>query len=103
MHLTLRIAGVGKYRRATISAGRVDPDKLADIEALEFPAKAVKLDPNAGTTLALAWTAIARHNASRAATRTAFDARMAALELAPEIAERIRPMVDIGSFQAGLK
>lgn len=84
------------------SSGRVDADKLAAIEALETPAKNAKVDPTSGTTLALAWTVLARQQ-SLSAGRNAFNARVAAIELAPEMVERIRPMIDVGSCQGALK
>ncbi|MSQ96390.1 MAG: hypothetical protein EXR98_17805 [Gemmataceae bacterium] len=83
------------------STGRVDAGKLVDIEGLDLPAKTAKQDATTGATLALAWTALARHNGG--ASRKAFNERVTAIDLAPEIADRIRPMIEIGSYQGSMK
>ncbi len=85
------------------TTGRMDADKLAGLEALDVQTKGAKLDASVGTTLAVAWTAFARQTNNLSAAHKALTDRAAGGELPTEIVERIRPMIDIGSYQAALK
>jgi len=79
------------------STGEVSADALQELEAID----------KEGTTLALAWMALAEHNArqgtSRARNRSIFEDRIGAVTLPNEIIEMIRPMVDIGSYLGSMK
>jgi hypothetical protein len=79
------------------STGEVSADALQEIEAID----------KEGITLALAWNALAQHNArqgaSRARNRSIFEDRIGSVTLPNEIIEMIRPMVDIGSYLGSMK
>jgi hypothetical protein len=79
------------------STGEVSADALQELEAID----------KEGTTLALAWMALAEHNArqgaSRARNRSIFEDRIGAVTLPNETSEMIRPMVDIGSYLGSMK
>lgn len=79
------------------STGEVSADALQEIEAID----------KEGITLALAWKALAQHNArhgaSRARNRSIFEDRLGSVTLPNEITEMIRPMVDIGSYLGSMK
>jgi hypothetical protein len=87
------------------ATGPVQADALVDIENAD-KAPAGKAAPNAGTTLGLAWTALAKHNArhgySRSDNRKMFNDRIATVHL-PLDADTLRAMVDIGTLQGGMK
>ena len=51
-----------------------------------------------GTTLALAWFDLAQRRGNRDTTRKMLEERLTYVQLAPEIADKIRPMLDIGSY-----
>lgn len=74
------------------ASGEIPVDAMADLEATD----------KEGTTLALAWVAAAKRNAvngaSRDRTRRLFEDRVASANLPAALAERIRPMVDIGWY-----
>ena len=69
------------------------PDALQELEA----------NDKVGTTLALAWFALAQRRANRDTTRKLLDDRLAYVQLPPAIVEQIRPMVDIGSYLGSAK
>lgn len=80
------------------SSGAVAADVLQELETADKD----------GTTLALAWMALAQHNTHKAGTsrdrnRAAFDERMAVFGPSQEIVDKVRPMVDIGSYLGTLK
>jgi hypothetical protein len=79
------------------SSGEVSADSLQEIEAID----------KEGITLALAWTALAQHNArqgaSRARNRSIFEDHIGTVTLPNEMIEMIRPMVDIGSYLGSMK
>jgi len=68
------------------SPSTASADDLADLE---------KSDKD-GTTLGLAWAALARTNGNREQNRKAFDSRAA--DLSPELVTLLRPMVDVGTY-----
>ena len=79
------------------SSGEVSADTLQEIEAID----------KEGITLALAWMALAQHNArqgaSRARNRSIFEDHVGSVTLPNEIIEMIRPMVDIGSYLGSIR
>ncbi len=79
------------------SPSRLTPECLREIELL---------DDKDGTTLAIAWLILARHNArcgdSRAQNRHMFEQHMKIVN--PEVGvELLRPMVDIGTYVGSMK
>jgi LSD1 subclass zinc finger protein len=80
------------------STGEVSTDALQELEAA---------DAKDGTTLALAWMALARHNASKGTSRdrnrAIFEERTQMLGAPTDIADKARPMVDIGFYLGSLK
>jgi hypothetical protein len=82
-------------------------DKLNELEELEKKAPAKQEGP-AGNSLALAWLAIARHNAtlgaSRDANRKLLENRLKAWTPPPGIdVEMLRAIVDVGTYQGTKK
>ena len=79
------------------SPGELSVDALSDLEAVD----------KEGSTLAMAWVALAQHNArkgmSRDKNRVLFADRVLSLSAAPEALDRIRPMVDVGSYLGTMK
>lgn len=77
------------------SAGAPSLDNLTDLENSD----------KEGTTLALAWSALARLNgANRDQNRKTFENRIGGIQLQPEVSlEMLRPMVDLGSYLGSKK
>ncbi len=75
----------------------LDADSLAMIESAD----------KEGQTLALAWLALAAHNAkhgyTRSRNRQMFETRMPLANLPEAIVELVRPMVDVGTHLGSLK
>jgi hypothetical protein len=89
------------------SAGRLDADKLLEIETDDQEMKTPEgkaLETTPGTTLALGWMRLAQHNArngaSRDKNRKDFDNRAPVPHIS---AEMLRHMVDVGTFLGSMK
>jgi hypothetical protein len=79
------------------STGQISADAFQEMEAID----------KEGITLALAWTALAKHNARKGASRDRnrriFEDHVSGGNLPDETLEMIRPMVDIGSYLGSIK
>ena len=90
-HLEIFLAGCEK------STGPVNVDDLQDLETID----------KEGTTLALAWLALAQRNArlgyNVAKNRSTFEQRLIIANLPPEVLDKVRPMVDVGTYLGSMK
>ena len=91
-HLEIFLAACEK------STGPVNVDDLQDLETADTD----------GTTLALAWLALAQRNTARLGhnlvkNRETFEQRAGIVSLPPAVLDKIRPMVDVGTYLGSMK